>query len=60
MKLKVIILSLFFSTGLGPSNPLKLDNLDDKVLKLNTTGAMDDKLVILLTCYKTLLFTLKK
>ncbi|KAK7483600.1 hypothetical protein BaRGS_00025153, partial [Batillaria attramentaria] len=31
-------------TGLGPSNPLALDNIDEKYHKLITTGQEDDKL----------------
>ncbi|XP_064644813.1 uncharacterized protein LOC135498467 isoform X2 [Lineus longissimus] len=31
-------------TGLGPSNALSLDNFDEKVLKLNQTGEIDDNL----------------
>lgn len=34
------------NTGLGPYNPMKLDNLDEKRRVMDTYGVEDDKLVI--------------
>ena len=41
----LILSDVFFSSGLGPQNQLKLDNFDDKKSKHVMTGEYDDELV---------------